>query len=117
MRARSATKGRDSSLRKQTTAQVQVPSAGPRLHFQIERITLDGYARGTEARFVNSLKQSLAALAKARQFFSWPRVSRKLASLAAGQLRPGASPEEAGRYVARQIVAALSRRAGGNARV
>ena len=99
------------------TAPPRTSATGPQLHFQIDRITLHGCAPGAQARFVNSLRQSLAALAQSRQSFSWPHVSLELPVLDAGQLRPGASLEEAGRLVARQIFAALGRRAGGDARV
>ena len=90
---------------------------GPQLHFQIDRITLHGCAPGAQARFVNSLSESLAALAQSRRSLSWPQASRELESVDAGRLRPGASLEEAGRLVARQIFAALGKRAGGNIRV
>jgi hypothetical protein len=90
---------------------------GPQLNFQIDRITLHGYAPNDQARFVNSLKQSLISLAPTLQPFSLARVSRKLAVLDAGQLRAGASPEEAARHVARQIFAVLNERKRGNPRV
>jgi hypothetical protein len=66
---------------------------------------------------VNSLKQSLTSLAPTLQPFSLAQVSRKLVFVDAGQLRAGASPEEAARHVARQIFAVLNERKRGDARV
>jgi hypothetical protein len=100
-----------------TTIQTQPSQSGPQLNFQIDRITLHGYAPNDQARFVNSLKQCLTSLAPTLQPFSLARVSRKLAFLDAGQLRAGASPEEAARHTARRIFAVLNERKRGDARV
>lgn len=92
-------------------------SQGPRLHFQIDRITLHGYTANAHARFVNSFRESLLSLAPTLGSPGLARVSRKLTSLDAGLLRPELSAEEAGRQVARQIVAALGKCTRGNGSV
>jgi len=100
-----------------TTIPTQPSHRGPQLNFQIDRITLHGYAPNDQARFVNALKQSLTALAPTLQPLSLARVSRRLVFLDAGQLRAGASPEETARHVARRIFAIFNERKRGDARV
>ncbi len=100
-----------------TVVSLQKSNPGPRLHFQIDRITLHGYTANAHARFLNSFRESLLSLAPTLGSSGLAQVSRKLSSLDAGQLRPGVSAEEAGRQVARQIVAALGRCARGKAGV
>lgn len=78
------------------------PARGvPKLHFQIDRLTMQGYSKGDQRRFVHSLERQLASLA--RHTAAWPAASRVLGSLEAIRLRPGASPEEASRLLARRI--------------
>lgn len=72
-----------------------------KLHFQIDRLTMHGYSNADQRRFVHSLERQLASLV--RHTATWPAASRILGSLEAIRLRPGASPEEASRLLARRI--------------
>ena len=85
--------------------------AGPsQLHFQIGRITLHGYAPADQKRFSDSLQSSLAEFAHARREVPWTGAAKlRIAHLDAGELRAGASPEEAARHVAAQLFARLSK--------
>jgi hypothetical protein len=86
------------AARQQAYRQAEAP-APPRLHFEIGKITLHGYAQGDQKRFSDSLQASLAEFARTPG--------------AASQVHPGASPEEAARHVAGQIFKKL----GGKPRV
>jgi hypothetical protein len=81
---------------------VTAKSGPPRaVHFDIGRVTLDGYSPGQRARFVSSLRTRLAGLAAS-----------------AGVLLAGAAPEQAAERIAAALFAALAdgpadRRTGG----
>jgi hypothetical protein len=77
------------AARRQAYRQAEAPAPHAQLHFEIGKITLHGYAQGDQKRFTDSLQASLAEFARTPG--------------AASQVRPGTSPEEAGRQVAAQI--------------
>ena len=90
----------------------EAPSIG--LHVNIGRITLEGYTPADRRRFAYALQSSLTGLARTPNSSRWPAVpALRMNHLDAGQLPPGASPEEAARHVARQIFATLTRQPGG----
>jgi hypothetical protein len=78
------------------------------VHFDIGRITLHGYSPGQRTRFVSSLRERLAELA-ASDGRSWPTaVQRRVGRLDAGDMRPGAPPEEAAQRIAERLIAAVA---------
>lgn len=84
------------AVRQEATRQAEAPA---RLHFEIGKITLHGYAQADQKRFSDLLQASLAEFARRPG--------------AVSELHPGASPEEAARHVAAQIFKKL----GGKRRV
>jgi hypothetical protein len=98
---------------------VTAKSGPPRaVHFDIGRVTLDGYSPGQRARFVSSLRTRLAGLA-ASDGDRWPTAAqRRIGHLDAGVLQAGAAPEQAAERIAAALFAALAdgpadRRTGG----
>ena len=85
-----------------------------KVHFEIERITLHGFSPAHRTRFLTSLRASLTELASAGDgSLSQPRA---LGSLNAGQLRPGASPEDAAALVTARVRAAIAPASGRESR-
>ncbi|HEY4048398.1 MAG TPA: hypothetical protein VGM27_16155 [Acidobacteriaceae bacterium] len=104
---------RSRSVRVQSAAAPHT-AAAPALHFQIGRITAEGFTRGDQKRFESSLRSSLAELAHAHNPHEWSAsAGLKVSRLDGGRLRPGASPEEAARQIANRIFATLRERPGG----
>ncbi|MDQ6775594.1 MAG: hypothetical protein M3071_05085 [Actinomycetota bacterium] len=76
------------------------------VHFEIRRITLNGYSPAQRTRFVDSLQAQLTELGKGD---GWPRAGRRtVRALDAGTLKPGASPEAAAAQVAATLRSALT---------
>jgi hypothetical protein len=97
------------------------PAAGGAVRFDIRRLTLSGYAEAEQRRFVRSLRTELARLSHAVPPGQWPAAGEAgsdpppaFERLDAGEMRPGATPEEAARQIARRIVEKVAR--GGGAR-
>jgi hypothetical protein len=88
-------------------------SPAPRaVHFDIGRLTLEGYSPVQRARFVSSLRARLSELA-ASDGQAWPAAGqRRFGRLDAGVLRAGAAPEEAAQRVAATLLAHLAAPAG-----
>jgi hypothetical protein len=85
------------------------------LQIRIDRITLHGYAPADQGRFTRMLSRELTKLAHAHEAIDWSAVARAwIGRLDAGQLRAGASAEEAARRIAQQIFANLTQRRGKN---
>jgi hypothetical protein len=76
------------------------------VHVQIERLTIEGIARGDVARLTDALRSQLTELVGTMSEPPWqslPAVDR----LDGGVLPVGSSPEEIGRHIAGQIVRGL----------
>jgi hypothetical protein len=88
-------------------------SPAPRaVHFDVGRLTLDGYSAAQRARFVSSLRDRLADLA-AGDGPAWPAAAqRRVEHLDAGVLPASAAPEEAAQRVAAALLAHLCAPAG-----
>jgi hypothetical protein len=77
------------------------------VHFDIGRVTLDGYSPAQQARFVTALRARLIGLA-ATDTPVWPADGpRRRAHLDAGVLPAGAAPEQAAEQVAAALLAHL----------
>jgi hypothetical protein len=82
------------------------------VHFDVGRLTLEGYSAAQKERFVSSLRDRLTDLA-AGDGSAWPAAAqRRVEHLDAGVLRAGAAPEEAAQRVAAALRAHLSAPAG-----
>jgi len=77
------------------------------LHFNIGRITLDGYSGAEQRRFQSSLETHLARLGRNASGRTAKELTLK--HLDAGEPPPGATPEATARHIAARIVAALGR--------
>ena len=74
------------------------------LHLEIDRIVVEGLPESGQRRFVRALEAQLHELAESGIADSFTRNMRKrVQELNAGQLRPGATPEQAAAQVARSI--------------
>lgn len=81
-------------------------SGGKTLHLHIDRIVVEGLPATSQRQFESALKQQLREWARggiADQFQGNTR--RRIASLSAGPLRPGATPAQA----AARIVGSIGR--------
>lgn len=88
-------------------------SAAPRaVHFDIGRLTLEGYSPAQRARFVSSLRARLTELAGSDDRAWLTAGQRRLGRLDAGALRAGAAPEEAAQRVAATLLGHLATPAG-----
>src|SRR5215469_16949903 len=86
-------------------------SAAPVLHFKIGRITTDGYSVAEQKQFTHSIKLKLAELARKHSDHPWSEANGlTMNRLDAGQLRSGASPEDAARQIAARIFAKLTQK-------
>lgn len=74
------------------------------LHLHIDRIVVEGLSESGQRRFARALEAQLHALAESGIADSFTRTTRKrIQSLEVGQLRPGATPEQAAAQVIRSI--------------
>jgi hypothetical protein len=74
------------------------------LYLHINRIVVDGLPESGQRRFVRALEAELRQLAESGMADGSRRSMRqRIQALAAGQLRPGATPEQAAAQVARSI--------------
>jgi hypothetical protein len=74
------------------------------LHLTIDRIMVDGLPASGQRRFVSALQQKLREFAQSgipEEFAG--NTGKRIQSLGAGQLRPGATPEEAALQVVTSI--------------
>jgi hypothetical protein len=96
---------------------VTVPHAqATNVHFRIDRLSLAGFSPTQRARFVSALESSLTALAGTAGM-DWAQVGgRRLAHIDAGELSPGASPEDAAQRVAARLGALVAERGEGRER-
>jgi hypothetical protein len=89
------------------------PAAGsastPTLRIGIDRVTLYGFVGTDRRRFARSLEAKLAELAAAHRDHDWSAGARRrhICSLDAGELRAGASAEQAARQIATALFATL----------
>lgn len=90
---------------------MSAPGGNARVRFAIDRVTLHGFSSARGARFLSALHAELTALGEGGGLTAAaPRpANRRLASLDAGVLRPGATPEQA----AERVGAALREALGG----
>jgi hypothetical protein len=79
------------------TTSSATPSA---IRIHIGRITLVGYTATDRVRFSDALRVSLTQLASAKQSY---KSNLSVKRINAGQLRPGASIEEAARVIATRL--------------
>jgi hypothetical protein len=74
------------------------------LHLHINRIVVEGLPESGQRRFMRSLEAQLYELAESGIADAFPRNTRKrIQVLNAGQLRSGATPEQAAAQVVRSI--------------
>jgi hypothetical protein len=74
------------------------------LHLHIDRIVVEGLSESGQRRFARVLEAQLHALAESGIADNFTRNTRKrLQALEVGQLRPGATPEQAAAQVVRSI--------------
>ncbi|HEV2275135.1 MAG TPA: hypothetical protein VGR96_13275 [Acidobacteriaceae bacterium] len=113
MRHRSAPPGRRSPIgnSRRAAAAATAPAA---VHFQLGRITVEGFTLSAQKRFEHSLRSHLTGLALAHSSDRWMAAAGiNVGRLDAGQLPPGASPEETARHIAEQIFDRLTEQTGG----
>jgi len=96
-------------------------SARPRVgkvRFDIGRLTLPGYSVAERSRFTAALQLALEKVVQEGDRTAWSRAEpRSIARLDAGQLRHGASPEEAAVHVAGRVGGVMAGNRGGPSRV
>jgi hypothetical protein len=80
---------------------------GPAVSFEIERLTLHGYGPADRARFLDALHAGLSELGASADWAAAAPV--RLGRLRIGELRPGATPEDAARQLTGGLRAALDR--------
>lgn len=86
-------------------------SAATMLHFKIGRVTMDGYSLAEQRQFTHSIKLKLAELARRHSDHPWSEANGlTMNRLDAGELRSGASPEDAARQIAARIFAKLTQK-------
>jgi hypothetical protein len=79
------------------------------LHLHIDRIVVEGLSQVGQRRFASALEAQLRTMAESETgegdlLNQFTRSTRKrIPALSAGQLRPGASPEQAAAQVVRSI--------------
>jgi hypothetical protein len=74
------------------------------LHLHIDRIVVEGLSESGQRRFARVLESQLRTLAESGIAGEFTRNTRKrLQALEVGQLRPGATPEQAAAQVVRSI--------------
>jgi hypothetical protein len=74
------------------------------LHLHIDRIVVEGLSESGQRRFARVLEAQLHALAESGIADHFTRSTRKrVQALEVGQLRPGATPEQAAAQVVRSI--------------
>jgi hypothetical protein len=81
------------------------------LRINIDRITLHGYASADQGRFTRALSGELTKLADAYGDVDWNKAAplrARISRLDAGELRAGASAEDAARHVAQNIFEKLT---------
>jgi hypothetical protein len=94
--------------------QAQKAPSATKLYFDINRITLHGYAESAQQRFAHALKTSLTELAKSHRDYDWANaMPMRIGRFDCDELRPGASPEESAQHIARHIFLKLTQQAGG----
>ena len=93
------------------TPQQTIPATPrvPRIRFQIERLMLENYTRSDQLRFARALERTLREFASTARGLDWSRIQGP-ARINAGSLRPGATPEQAARQIARHIFLSLRER-------
>lgn len=84
------------------------PGSPAPLRVDVGNITLHGYAAGDRRRFAVALEAGLAELASMPVALAAPAADLTIRALDVGQLRPGATPEEAARQVAARILEGLA---------
>ena len=111
MRHRTAPFNRRAERSSRVTARDPTPQSmapRPRLHFKINRITLEGFSAADQSRFTHSLRSNLTELMQSYRDHSWFEAE-ELRPSNIGLLGAGASPEDAARQAA-TIIAKLTRR-------
>lgn len=90
------------------TPQRTIPATArvPRIHFHIGRLMLENYTRSDQLRFTRTLELTLREFASTAHDLNWSRVQGP-ARINVGSLRPGATPEQAARQIARHIFLSL----------
>jgi hypothetical protein len=100
-----------------TDSQDATPGHAPRqnaksaieVHFNIRRLTIEGYSSAGQERFTRSLRAHLSALAQDAHQHQWSSANGlAMDRLDAGGLAPGATPETAARQIATRIFAGLA---------
>jgi len=91
-------------MRMQTAATLHAPQIQrmPKINFRIERLTLENYSHADQVRFTRTLEKRLRNYAQTVRL-NWSAV-KSTGRIDAGTLPTGATPEQAARQVARQIV-------------
>jgi hypothetical protein len=84
-----------------------------RVHVHIDRIVVDGLPTSGRKRFLRALEVQLEELAESGLADATSSPRRRIGSLQAGQMRPGAGAEQA----AGQVAAALRQRLGGGEQI
>lgn len=112
MKTRRETRNTAQQRYRQPSASATYPSARPtapregKINFRIERLTLEGYTRADQTRFTRAFERSLRELASHARGVDWAAATGA-DRINAGTLLPGATPEQAARHTARQIVLSL----------
>jgi hypothetical protein len=85
------------------------------LHLHIDRIVVEGLPASRQHQFVRALEGQLTQMAENGLDTAFTRCEQhRIASLNAGQLRPGATAEQAAAQVVNSLTQSIS--AGGEAR-
>jgi len=117
MRHKTAPAPRRSNGHLATASQNARPGHAPRqnaksaldVHFNIRRLTIEGYSSAEQERFTRSLRAHLSALAQDSHQHQWSSANGlAMNRLDAGGLAPGATPETAARRIATRIFAGLA---------
>jgi hypothetical protein len=86
------------------------------LHLAIDRVVVEGLPASGQRRFVRAVEERLRELARSGIAEAFARDTRsRIQSLSAGQLRPGATPDQAALQVVNSIRQSLGANSGNKA--
>lgn len=93
----------------QSTTQTQARTAPANVRLDISHLSVEGYTAAQHARFMRTLEAALRTLAAQPRDWSSLAASgaQHLARVAPLTVRPGSTPEEAARELARRLFARL----------